>query len=318
MFKHGATIGPGGTMRPCCAWEDLPGTDSLRYEDNWYDRHLEWGKQSETAWLPQCEECKQSEDMGRESLRTEINEKLKYAEGIQYWDLKINNTCNLACRMCNAWSSSKWEQYSEVPGMIVTSGPKNKWHKQASGFLTEMLDAKEIKFTGGEPFLIPQVKTIIEKLIEYEIAPAVTLQFVTNGTQNMVSWCDMFKHFKQVKINVSIDAIGERYDYIRSHGNWEETERCVLEFKDAMPDNTGIWITCLEMILNKNNMWEVEEWSKQHGFNYVASGPILHPKWLKLDVFDVPEQHKIFVQQMEMMDNIHGTNWRDFVDEKVA
>jgi len=315
MFDHAVTIGPGGTIRPCCAWTDLPNTPSMRWNDDWQSRHSAWGKQQAQGWLPQCAECKQSEDLGRGSLRTEVNRKLKYATGIEYWDLKINNTCNLACRMCDAWSSSKWAEYSDIPGLRVSGSPNEKWHRQASGFVPEMLDAKEVKFTGGEPFLIPQVKHIIQELIDADVAPAIALQLTTNGTQDMTGWCDLFAHFREVRVSVSIDAVGKRYEYIRPHGDWNLVEQRVLEFQSAMPANTGIWISCLEMILNTNHMWEVEEWCNQYDLLYTPSGPILHPEYLRLDAMDRPEQRKILIEQMEILDKLHGTNWRDFINE---
>ena len=42
---------------------------------------------------------------------------------------------------------------------------------------------KKVKFTGGEPFLIPQVRRIVEGLIDRDVAGAVTLQLTTNGKQ---------------------------------------------------------------------------------------------------------------------------------------
>ena len=101
IFKHGVTIGPTGAVRPCCAFNVKEGTTNLYWKDDWQIQHAEWNEQSKTSWLDECEECRISEQQTGTSLRTHYNKILEHADGINYWDLKINNTCNFACRMCN-------------------------------------------------------------------------------------------------------------------------------------------------------------------------------------------------------------------------
>jgi len=315
VFEHGVCIGPGGNIRPCCAWKDDPSVNSLHWEDNWQEHHRKLGELSKTSWLPECAECKQSELAGKRSMRQDLLESLAGAEGIEYWDLKINNTCNLACRMCDAWSSSKWAELVGIPGLHTGPVIQDKWHKSALDFVPEMLFAREIKFTGGEPFLIPQVKHILEKLIELDAAPGIKLQFVTNATQDMTVWCSLFESFREVSINVSVDALGKRYEYIRPHGVWPETERRIFELRDNMPANCYITVTCTEMILNTHHIDEVAQWSKQNGFGFQHSGPILFPDHLRVDALErCPDKFK---EQMNILDAQYGTDWRDFVNAPV-
>ena len=146
--------------------------------------------------------------MGEESLRQYYNKELEYAEGIKHWDLKINNTCNFACRMCDPTSSSIWKQIADADTNKELHKHyhrpiTDKWHRESLDFLPLMIDASIVKFTGGEPFMIPQVKRIIEGLIEMEAAPAIKLEMITNGSHNISQWNKYFKEFKQVNISIS-------------------------------------------------------------------------------------------------------------------
>ena len=68
-----------------------------------------------------CNRCWQEEDAGRASKRIyskirlkELADQVDYANDTpdQLWfvDLKLGNICNLKCRICGSWSSSKWAQ----------------------------------------------------------------------------------------------------------------------------------------------------------------------------------------------------------------
>lgn len=316
MFEHGITIGPGGTVRPCCAWKDLPGEPSMRWEDAWRTRHASWGQQSKLGWLPQCRECKQSEDAGTGSMRTQLNASLQGVEGIAYWDLKINNTCNLACRMCDGWSSSKWMALSRDLGLAGTPvGKPTKWHRSAIDFVDEMMFAQELKFTGGEPFLIPQVRAILDRFVELDLASSVDIQFVTNCTQDLTGWWDLFAKFRCVHLNLSIDAVGKRYEYIRPGADWHQVNTIAQQIAELRTPNCTVAVTCLEMILNTHHMLETQAWSESLGFVFLASGPIIDPDWLRVDALDKPDTRSKFIEQMTIMDRLYGTNWKDFVNE---
>ena len=213
IFKSGLTIGPTGEVRPCCAYRDNNRTP-LKFNDDWQSRHAELGK--ETQWLPGCAECKLSEDLGRDSLRQYYN-KILGGEELEYWDIKINNTCNLACRMCDKTSSSTWDSIIKNNTHLefddtYSSGPGTGWHGEIDEILPHLSTARFVKFTGGEPFLIPQVKRIIDWLISEEICSNIQeLTFITNGTIDISSWKQRFSHFKKVNLLISVDAVGDRY-----------------------------------------------------------------------------------------------------------
>ena len=318
IFKHGVTIGPTGAVRPCCAFEVKHGQPNLYWEDDWQSRHEEWSKLSETQWLDECAECKLSEELTNNSLRKIYNEQFENEVGIKHWDLKINNTCNFACRMCDPVNSSTWanivrdnkdEQWDEM----YTVKHNTRWTKQALDFGPRMLDAKIVKFTGGEPFMIPQVKKIIQQLIDYDVAPAIELHLITNGSHDMVAWNHYFEKFKRVHINISIEATGARYEYIRPGSSWLTTSQNTVKFNKQKPKNTNIAVTILPMVFNRNNLDDVKDWCKENKINYHVSTPVISPDFMSPKALESKKLKNKLIEQSKIMDKIHGTNYRNFI-----
>lgn len=319
IFKHGVTIGPTGAVRPCCAFSVKKEDSNLYWDDDWQTRHAEWSKRSETEWLDECAECKLSEEVNGSSLRTTYNKQFNTNEpGIKHWDLKINNTCNFACRMCNQTSSSTWAN-------IVKDNQDNEWDtyydvkhdtrwaKQSLEFSHHMLDAKVVKFTGGEPFLIPQVKKIIQRLIDEDVAPAIELDLITNGSHDMTEWNHYFEKFKRVNVNISIEAVGKRYEYIRPGSSWLTTSQNAVKFNKQKPKNTNLTVTVLPMIFNRNNIDEIIDWCVYNSINYFQSTPVIDPAFMSPDAMKSGILRKQLIEQSKIMDKIHGTNYQDFI-----
>ena len=318
LFKHGITISPNGGTRPCCAFA-MDNVPHIRYNEDWQTRHNEWYEQSLNEWLPNCRQCHDQERSGQHSMRTRYNKEFEYAEGIKLWDLKINNTCNLACRMCHATSSSIWEQIiknnSDSFDEYYGGPPKRKWWRDSVDFLNEMIDSRLIKFTGGEPFLIPQVKQIVEGLIDMDVASGMILQITTNGTVDISTWYKLFEQFESVELIASIDAVGPRYEYIRVGASWDRVSSNVESIQKNKPKNCYLQIQCLPMALNEGYTHLVEQWARDTGADYELVTPLYDPEFLRPEALTNPELKLKMIEQLEIQDRIHGTNWRDFIDE---
>ncbi len=318
IFKHGVTIGPTGAVRPCCAFNVKEGTTNLYWKDDWQTQHAEWNEQSKNSWLQECEECRISEEQTGASLRTHYNKILEHADGINFWDLKVNNTCNFACRMCNQTSSSTWANIvrnvdEQELDEYYTHKHDTRWVKEAEKFTELMYDAKTVKFTGGEPFMIPQVKRIIETLIEEDIAPAVTLEIITNGSYDITAWNNLFKKFKAVTVNVSIEAIGSRYEFIRAGSSWLTTQQNVVKFNKRKPNNAHLFVSILPMVFNRNNIDDVIRWCTLHSIAHSVSTPVINPAFMRPNAIEDEELKQQLIEQSEILDSIHGTDYRNFI-----
>ena len=147
---------PIGTARPCCmAHEEIVDTDGVKYDLNKTDlstiykskymqdlrRDFRNGEKPAT-----CQRCWDEESAGRDSKRIHTRTRLKelYTQvdwqndnPDQLWfiDLKLGNICNLKCRICGSWSSSKWAE-EELAYMPELKNKKEhvayKWLRQGA------------------------------------------------------------------------------------------------------------------------------------------------------------------------------------------
>ena len=340
MFKHGMTIGPVGNVRPCCMYmnEDIP----FRYnEPGWREKFDELYDESLDKWLPNCYECKAEEDRGKVSLRQEANKWFDGAQGIQYWDLKLHNTCNLTCVMCNPISSSKWQTLvNDNPEEEWLNVVKNEaklrtgWHKDIlPEMMDQLYDTKYLKFTGGEPLLIPHVRKIIKKLYEDEVSPAVRLSIITNGTVPLDSeMLKMLLTFKDVIFLVSIDGIEQRFEYIRQGAIWNDVSYNLKKFKqiEVNNNNFNLNINYLPMSINAAQNESAEQWAKDNKISFSKSVEIYRPKYLTyaslsyklreryniISNYDYDKNmYKELLKQMAIKDKLLGTDFKSACPE---
>lgn len=128
----------------------------------------------------------------------------------QVMEFCLENTCNLACEMCNSTLSSTIRKNNNLPPYL------SKYDDQFLNELDEFIPhLKEAVFVGGEPFLIPSYFAIWEKM--QRLNPNILISVVTNGTvlNNRVK--EMLEKGR-FRLNISIDSINQEvYEGIRNN-----------------------------------------------------------------------------------------------------
>lgn len=147
--------------------------------------------------------------------------KLNYPKIIE---LELSNTCNLQCVMCSGIVSSSIRKCREkLPPLEMPYD--DGFVKQLEEYLPH---AKEIKFYGGEPFLIDTYYKIWDKLIA--IKSIAKLHVVTNGTVLN----DKVKNYLRklnFTITVSFDAMNkDLFESIRVGAEFENVRNHILEY----------------------------------------------------------------------------------------
>lgn len=318
IFRGGVAISPTGKVRPCCAYNYPEGDQVPGFWEDWRSKHQELAEQSETQWLPGCAECKLAEGTGNQSLRQIYNQRVH--SDLEYWDIKLNNTCNLACRMCNGTSSSTWasiiNKHKSAWDSYYTDISQTGWHRDLDNILPYVLFAKTLKFTGGEPMLIPQVKTIIDYVIEHDVASDIDLTLITNGTYDITraEWWDRIQQFKSVEVMFSIDAKGDRFEYIRSGAQWHTVSQNVIKFVSKLNNKTWGRVTALPSALNINHLDELEQWCYSIGIEYQTSTPVIAPDFLSPQALQDTHLKQKLIAQMKIQDAIWNTDYKDFID----
>jgi MoaA/NifB/PqqE/SkfB family radical SAM enzyme len=205
---------------------------------------------------------------------------------IPYFDLRLGNMCQLKCIMCSPHDSSSWIkdwkiQYPKYKTFELQQDQRwdssfdYTWYQKGS-FLDTMKDQakfiKELYFAGGEPLLIPEHYKILEFMIESGAAIDCVLRYNSNGLELPDKLFELWNHFKQVKFNFSIDAVGVKNEYIRYPSKWDEVV-ANLKRLDSTPDNVVVNIACAVQLLNVLYITELVQWKESMQFKKINLPP---------------------------------------------
>ena len=226
-----------------------------------------------------CHQCKLKEDQGTVSKR---QRELKDLRSDDFMELKlIGNICNYACLMCHPLSSSKIaeEQGINYPKYFNHS---DEWYDD---FKEVSKDYYYFKFSGGEPFMSPTTKKIINILIDSGRSHDIRLQFNSNGSASKSVVQRLLDNFKHVQICFSIDAWGERNSIIRKHSSWEFTEDRIWDYSSLLLKNKNFSMNvhpCIS-ILNIGYIHEFKSYVKEYSFlekfKFSVSNTLAYPSY---------------------------------------
>lgn len=263
-----------GAIKICCRSQPIGWIQNETLEEAWNNpKMLEVRKQVTNGERPDvCKPCFDLEDQGVESLRQRhisgvipearvnlypdalnaLNDDFTMPFQIPTMEIKLNNLCNLKCRMCNPLDSTSWKDWNEVvqfykdednylvptienlvnvPGQYI--GPFDDSENWWASFTKLLPYFRRVEFAGGEPLMDPYHYKILDLLAPY--GDNIELKYATNGTTLGIKGGrtihDYWPKFKSIAVNVSIDGIYDVYEYIRGNGKFSEIEENVKVFK---------------------------------------------------------------------------------------
>ena len=263
-----------------------------------------------------CESCWQEEDAGKTSKR--MNSIYKMRNSLKDWtpnsepalkfiDFKLGNVCNLKCRICGSWSSSKWAQeeldYGENPiarKNLTEGGWPKKHPKFFEDVKEDLADAEYFEFTGGEPFMIQNHFKILEYCVEKGYAKNQDIHYNTNGTQLPPREIfDLWKNFKRVEIAFSIDDVGEQFQYQRHPANWKEVNYNLNQFKIYQTANMEFQICTTISIFNIFSLAKIALWVRNFDPKFFYVNTCFDPDYFNIQT--LPKQIKNIVNSRYSM-----------------
>jgi len=291
-----------GEMTPCCISSkrfSIDGKKANAYTNtiteviNSSDRK-EWIDNFDSHFEKDCTQCYDVEKSGGESKRTrEIKlwkDNLGFEQDmLQSIDLKMGNTCNLACAICGSHSSSKWGSIDKQFGIKYTPAPK--W-QDTDEFWEELNlhanNLKRVELAGGEPFMIKKQKILIEFLVKRDLAKNIEITWFTNCTIWPEELVKYFKEFKLVRIMLSLDNTHEKFEFQRYPGKWEETYEVFKKFISIRDEGLcQVEISHSVSALNIFDLPDFHVWCSEHNVK-VFNNIVTHP----FNSIDLPEEFK--------------------------
>lgn len=193
--------------------------------------------------------------------------KLAVKQEISFLEVGFGNFCNLACLTCNSTLSTSWHK----DDLALSDSPEfdRKVFPQLENLTftpsKETLDSlRVIKFTGGEPMINPEFVKFIDHICTNGTPENISLEIYTNCSY--IPSPKLLKNlsmFKDIQLNLSVDAYGEVNDFVRYGSKWSGEQKnsvsAAIEFWLAVgEENTNIHVI-LAPTLSVLNMFYIKD-----------------------------------------------------------
>ncbi len=225
-----STDGNQTRYRPCCMYHGRQDHNNV----------LEYINSSELSELKQhfltqsvlpsgCRACAHQEQQKQISWRKHFNSKFQDQKQITQLELFPGNVCNLKCFMCS-------ENYSTALGAERTKLNFIDSYQEIDNVdacidsIRNLPDITVISFIGGEFFLTKKNLEILDLVIEKQLGVRV----VTNGTILLPEHMSRLKQISKLELQISIDGIGDSYEFMRYPAKWNVVEKNIQLIKNDL------------------------------------------------------------------------------------
>lgn len=292
-------ISPQGTILPCCKYQPTTNdpkfniqTHSLKeYASSAFLAQIR-GEFKQHQWPAGCVRCQIEEQNNIKSKRQLDQDRwqehyVKHDLHSDQWltaSIAFGNTCNLKCITCGSHSSSRWhDEYVAVYGKDF--GPVKFYRDDfVDDFVAQAPGVIHLDIPGGEPFLsgITEQKKLLEHYIDSGRASEISLHYTTNATIFPDrEWWQLWSHFREVDIQLSIDGIGARYEYIRYPAAWDHTEHTVQRYIQQQNHNLRLSVSHTVSAYNIFYLDEFFSWCYTQGLPRPWLGRVHNPAHMR-------------------------------------
>lgn len=272
-----------------------------------------------------CVNCWKLENLGNRSVRTDEVENESHAyedvEGLLSVSLDLSNLCNLKCRTCNQSDSTMWIQetrdiyFKEIKLQDFFKNYSNNImkNKRFEEDLFEFIlpNIREIGFKGGEPFLMKDQWRIIDHLISTENTDKL-ISYHTNGTIWDQEKADKLSKFTVVGLSLSIDDIGDRFEYLRHPAKWPEVKHNILAIRDwcrEFPDKRFTIFNTVVSCYNVLTISDILEFGQDNGL-IIKLHPTTSPEYFS--IMNLPKNVKD-----QALKNLKDRDWSEDYQQEV-
>lgn len=315
-------IDPAGNITPCCKFQRKYYTETFNIQTNSIEKYLDSNllrsvKQEfdQGQWPAGCERCRIEEKNGIPSKRQLDWE--RWHQHYKNYDRSENkfltasvafgNTCNLKCITCNSYSSSRWQQeYREI--YQIDHSHVQFYRQDFVERFTELAPGlMHLDVPGGEPFIsgVSQQQALLQYYINIGRASDMTLHYTTNATIFPdQSWWKLWNHFKEIDLQLSIDGIESRYEYIRFPAKWNTLVKNVDQYLDKQLHNFKLSVSHTVSAYNIYYLDEFFNWCQTTGLPRPWLGRVHTPSHMRPTVW--PQKIRV-----EITDHLKSSSHND-------
>ena len=294
---------------PCCVAvinekNSLGNLNELNFEEVWHGEKMNNFRKKMLNDQPEraCYVCRLQENLGEWSHRHDAIKKFhnRAKPAIEttdvetgaapdakpvFLDLRFSNICNMRCRMCGLYASSRWyndaielkklyntnifvQEETALEDIVAVSGIDDSNVPELFDMLGKYnSDMDEVYFAGGEPLITDEHYQWLDRLLEHDrddifIRYNTNLSKLTYKSKNVI---DYWKKFKNIKIYASLDDMWARGELLRKDTVWTEIEENLKIIKQEVP-HVQLNVNCTVQILNAYNVFPFHKYLVENGF----------------------------------------------------
>ena len=325
-------ISPQGGITPCCKFrpekynEAPKNINTSTFDEYKNSRVLKIVQEDFEAglWPAGCERCRIEEENGILSKRQLDYE--RWNEQYQSYDrsgwltasLAFGNTCNLSCITCGPGSSSRWQQEHQArynidirPNHFYKQGFVDEFLKNAPGLL-------HLDIPGGEPFLsgVREQIELLHRLIESGRSQDISIHYTTNVTIFPDErWWELWKNFKEIDMQLSIDGVGTHNEYIRFPSQWDDVSRHISLYQEKQQALTNFRLS-ISHTVSAYNIFYVPDffvWCQKQGLPRPWLGRVHTPIHMRPSVWKNEAKSHI-VDRLKNSDNSDCQAWANLLE----
>jgi radical SAM protein with 4Fe4S-binding SPASM domain len=329
----GLDISPTGNIAPCCKFlkEEMPNfhiSDGIeQYQKSEFLKKLQ-SQFSKDERPNGCHRCWVEEDAGIQSKR-----QLDYIRHQKHFDsLSLNesgfsnisfafgNLCNFACRICGPHSSSRW--VTELKKINQNEGAIQNWYQKRehlNDIFNHIKDAVHIDIPGGEPLLLElEEHFVFLDRFDSEQKKKMSLHYTTNGSNfPKQSYLDIWKDFKEIDIQLSLDDVSERFEYNRWPGKWPTVYSNIKKYQKLEQDQNNIRLS-VSFTVSAFTVFYADDfyqWCLDEGLPVPWMGRLNRPEYYRCGVHPDDIQKKI-IEKLSQSKFVEVRSLSKFLDKK--
>jgi len=243
--------------------------------------------------------------------------------------LCLDNICNLKCVTCHPVHSSKLISEWEDLDLYDQSSDKKyfiKLSKQAPDkieFAKSVLNSSDfdilkLEIFGGEPLVNPKVFDFIDWVSNQKYAKKTFLSITTNATTYTEKIKEYTDKFERVALQLSIDGIGEVFEYLRYGASWEKTSKVIADYY-SMLDSTSNFSLSFNYTLSWMNSLHFTDFFNWAYNNYPRNQTHLtkleEPRGYSVDMLSLSQRERLVEYFLKNIDSdIDNHDYQKFID----
>ena len=226
--------------------------------------------------------------------------------------LKFGNLCNLKCLTCGPYSSSRWAYertsqnemniYKELKDEISKASHEKygKLYQESFDYEFEqdvnklnynfddvfyhelkllLKNIKRIIISGGEPFLNDNFYYFLQWLVDNKFSDKLEITVFSNLTKLPKNFKTFYDKFKYFTINISIDGIDKKDEYIRRGTLFKEKDSNIKQMNEYFNLNFCVTLS----ILNVGYKNEIKNYCLQFNKKPSFFNVLVEPFYLQIN-----------------------------------